>query len=184
VSTRSSEWTDFLSEKPSRSGEMASPQRAPANSPRATVVVSPKRESATWARLLISYKRRRLAWARPAIGHAVFLRLVVMDCLINGSTRFKIWGLENAWKSVVMKLDWCVGVIFCMKLIGLLNNVMKGINLHEWEGVWVMNDELDKFLAYNEHEMVGYESGMVMRWAKILYSWMEYEELVWVWPGI
>jgi len=50
-----------------------------------------------------------------------------------------------------------------MKLIGLLNNVMKGINLHEWEGVWVMNDELDKFLAYNEHEMVGYESGMVMR---------------------
>jgi len=73
---------------------------------------------------------------------------------------------------------------FGMKLIGLLNNVMKGINMHEWEGVWVMNDELDKFLACNEHEMVGYESGMVMRWAKILYSWMEYEELVWVWPGI
>jgi len=26
-----------------------------------------------------------------------------------------------------------------------------------------MNEELDKFLAYNEHEMIGYESGMVMR---------------------
>jgi len=76
---------------------------------------------------------------------------------------------------------WCD---FGTKLIGLLNNVMKGINMHEWEGVWVMNDDLDKFLAYNEHEMVGYESGMVMRWAKILYSWMKYEELVWVWPGI
>jgi len=61
---------------------------------------------------------------------------------------------------------------------------MKGINMHEWEGVWVKNDELDKFLACNEHEMVGYESGMVMRWAKILYSWMEYEDLVWVWSGI
>jgi len=56
--------------------------------------------------------------------------------------------------------------------------------MHEWEGVWVKNDELDKFLACNEHEMVGYESGMVMRWAKILYSWMEYEDLVWVWSGI
>ena len=40
---------------------------------------------------------------------------------------------------------------------------MKGINMHEWEGVWVMNKELDKFLTYNEHEMIGYESGMVMR---------------------
>ncbi|QCE10027.1 hypothetical protein DEO72_LG10g1252 [Vigna unguiculata] len=36
----------FLSEKPSRSGEMASPQRAPANSPKATVAVLSKRESA------------------------------------------------------------------------------------------------------------------------------------------
>jgi len=32
--------------------------------------------------------------------------------------------------------------------------------------------------------MVGYESDMVMRWVKNLYSRMEYEELVWVWSGI
>jgi len=32
--------------------------------------------------------------------------------------------------------------------------------------------------------MVGYESDMVMRWVEILYSWMEYDELVWVWPGM
>jgi len=38
---------------------------------------------------------------------------------------------------------------------------------------------LDKFLACNEHEMVGYESGMVMIWDKIPYSWMEDDELVW-----
>jgi len=101
----------FLSEKPSRSGELALPKQVPAKSPRATVAVSPKQESAAWARVLLSPKRGRLAWARPAAGHAVFLRLVVMDCLISGSTRFKIWGLENACKYVVMKLDWCVDVI-------------------------------------------------------------------------
>jgi len=38
---------------------------------------------------------------------------------------------------------------------------------------------LDKFLACNEHEMVGYESGMVMIWDKIPYSWREDDELVW-----
>jgi len=43
--------------------------------------------------------------------------------------------------------------------------------------LWMMN--LDKFLACNEHEMVGYESGMVMIWDKIPYSWMEDDELVW-----
>jgi len=107
----------FLSERPSCSGEMASPKRAPANSPRATVVVSPKRESVVWARVLLSLKRGRLAWARTTAGHAVFLCLVVMDCLINGSTLFKVWGLWNAWKSVVMKLDWCVGVILACEFI-------------------------------------------------------------------
>jgi len=35
-------------------------------------------------------------------------------------------------------------------------------------------------LACNEHEMVGYESGMVLIRDKILYSWMEDDELVWV----
>jgi len=43
--------------------------------------------------------------------------------------------------------------------------------------LWMMN--LDKFLACNKHEMVDYESGMVMIWDKIPYSWMEDDELVW-----
>jgi len=51
--------------------------------------------------------------------------------------------------------------------------------MHDWEGVWVVNDELEWILACNG--MVGYESGMVMRWVEIWYSWMEYDELVWVW---
>jgi len=34
-------------------------------------------------------------------------------------------------------------------------------------------------LACNEHEMVGYKSGLVMIWDKISYSWMEDDELVW-----
>jgi len=31
--------------------------------------------------------------------------------------------------------------------------------------------------------LVGYECGMVMRWVETLYSWVEYDELVWIWPG-
>jgi len=38
-------------------------------------------------------------------------------------------------------------------------------------------------LACDEHGMIGYESGMIMRWIEILHTWMEYEELEWVWPG-
>jgi len=40
----------------------------------------------------------------------------------------------------------------------------------------------DKFLACNKYELVGYECGMVMRWVETLYSWVEYDELVWIWP--
>jgi len=32
--------------------------------------------------------------------------------------------------------------------------------------------------------MVGYKSDMVMRWVEILYSRVECDELVWVWPGM
>jgi len=31
--------------------------------------------------------------------------------------------------------------------------------------------------------LVGYECNMVMRWVDTLYSWVEYDELVWIWPG-
>ena len=46
-----------------------------------------------------------------------------------------------------------------------------------------MNDELEWLLACDEHGMVGYDSGMIMRWIEILHTLMEYEELEWVWPG-
>jgi len=87
------------------SGEMASPKRAFAKLPRPSIAVSPKREPAAWARALPSLEWRPLAWARPAAGHTVFLYLVVMDCLMYGSTLFKVWGLWNAWKFVVIELN-------------------------------------------------------------------------------
>jgi len=31
--------------------------------------------------------------------------------------------------------------------------------------------------------LVGYECDMVIRWVETLYSWVEYDELVWIWPG-
>jgi len=33
---------------------------------------------------------------------------------------------------------------------------MGWMNMHEWEGVKVVNDELGQSLACNEHEIVGY----------------------------
>jgi len=53
--------------------------------------------------------------------------------------------------------------------------------MHDLEGVWVVNDELEWIFACINHGMVGYESGMVMRLVEIRYSWMKYDELVWVW---
>jgi len=82
-------------------------------------------------------------------------------------------------------LVWCFSYswMYGLHLIWLSYDGMRGRNMHVWEGVWVMNDELEWLLACDEHGMVGYKSGMIMRWIEILHTWMEYEELEWVWPG-
>ena len=41
--------------------------------------------------------------------------------------------------------------------------------------MWMMN--LDNSWYETKHEMVGYENDIVLIWNKILYSWIEYDEL-------
>jgi len=73
----------FLSDELSRSGETASPKQELAKSPRATVTVSPKREFAAWARVLLSPERGLPAWARPSSGSCYFPYTNVIGCLIG-----------------------------------------------------------------------------------------------------
>ena len=63
---------------------------------RASVAISPKRESVAWAREPLSLEQGLLAWARSAAGHAVYF-IFVMGCLNLWYTLFNAWGLWNTW---------------------------------------------------------------------------------------
>jgi len=89
----------------------------------------------------------------------------------------------KSWARVLLVWRFPYPWMYGLHLIWLFYDDMRERNMHVWKGVWVMNDELEWLLACDEHEMVGYESNMIMRWIEILHTWTEYEELEWVWPG-
>jgi len=73
----------------------------------------------------LSPRRRELAWARDLLAWARPFSLseeAERECVL-------VWYFLCSW-------------MFGMYLIGLLYNGMRWMNMHEWEGVWIVNDEL------------------------------------------
>ena len=116
-------------------------------------------------------------WARGCLAQARWARLselarLFLPSFIELSPRrrgARLSETPSAWATSWAKVR--AGLVFPSLLIyvwhvidGLLYNGMKGIicmceRVYE---LWMTN--LNKSLAWNEHEMVGCESGMVMRW--------------------
>ena len=105
-----------------RSSEEGSSKRAFTKPPRASVAISPKRESATQARAPFSPGRVLLARARCVAGQLFFLTWLLLVVWLVGLLYLKYEACDYAWNIWGYEFVGCVGMILACETNGMVGN--------------------------------------------------------------